>query len=439
MVFISGSLLFLPLSGYAAISATTSKTIQGTEPYFTWNNTKITTFDNLLGFRYIATGGGTATATPSNTTITVNASMKENDIETLISGVWSKLSLTSTSTLSNTLVQSGDLKVKDADGDDTAGISALGTIKATLTKDGSKITPTANTFDICSTYQLTIEVVPTTTGGAIAATTSFGDPKVGSYNSQSVTYTLGPAATASTTTVRFAKPNLTNGTGLNTHWNTTNGFIPQDVSDPSKNFPTTGFNGAFFDVKLSTGAASQVIGCKNAGGNPDVTMTLTANPGGAGADVLRVTLDGPNNRNNILPTGPHKATIFRLKLGSTDIYSFNVSKWFIASYNTGIQYAGSSTANAFCSGLESTGGYYVPSINDYSNNPLGYTRAIGGGLFAEWGFTSNAFYTTGDFEHFPYWTSDTETFGDQYTSLSDTGNVIHFSPTDIYRTACVSP
>lgn len=464
-------------SCYAVLSATTSKSIQGSLPYFHFlgsggsTKTKILTTDQLVGFQYIGNSGSVAFADASmaSSPIIVYPTMNLDDLMALVTIDGNTYALDSVVTTSGS-----KLIVGDDDGDASDSV-AEGALQATLYVDDIPVNaplPQAP-FSFGSKYELKIISSPASGSGKLQVKTTYGDPNVRDYSSKAVTYRLAlPTAMAD---VLFAKPNVKYANYSSDfegalEWDPVNGFKPQNITNPASNFPTTGFDGAFFDIKLDDAVANQVYGIKVSGHN-DVNMHLIPNPSGGDNSVLRVSLRGPADGTSGLkspPTSIHIPTTFELKmgLGGTTIYSFTVSKWFIAKPGiNGVGYpyssdgiAGSSSAvnetPNYCAGLVAGGGYRIPNIVDYTNannievnwtNGLigqenGFRRMIGGGLLAEWGDIRDVYYEDSDFDNTRYWAKESYSANEQYYVRIKSGAVwVHYAELTRYRAACVSP
>lgn len=449
LILLSGFLLSTH-PAQALLSATTVNTIKGTAPYLTFagGTTKVTNTDELLG---IELSNGTSYTKLTNTSTASSpielpaANQTFNDIKTLIPATLTSVNL---STLIGTPYnQWGDA---DGDGQEVGGVSATGTLSVSLKDVNNATVNLTETLSGCkSPYTLTL----TSTVGSLE--TQYGDPRITNFNASSATYYISPKT--DTPHVCFAKPNLTNNYGTQPEWDGSEGFKVQSLSDPSKNFPRTGFNGAFFDISIVGGTAQSVISATGTtitqGG---VTVTLTAQS----ANVVRVMLTGPSNATS---GGTFTPSTFTLKSSPTnEVYNFALSKWFIAKSGNG---GGYPAVQSYCSGL--SGRYRVPSISEYTNangsnwteglsgwEDNTYARAIGngkqkaavegddskGGLFAEWGFTSNQYYTSSDFQSGYYWGAEAFSSTRQHNVLSNYGNINYVNPSNIYNSAaCVSP
>lgn len=195
----------------------------------------------------------------------------------------------------------------------------------------------------------------------------------------------------------------------NSQWQDGLGFFKQSDTDASKNFPTVGADGLYFDLFVIGVDPSkvewQVQPSSNASG-----VTVSTDKQSTG--YPRVTLTGPVNTNkgstvinnaSKFTSGTTFAVNGYIDGSSTPSlsYKFKLDKWFIYYYYSRIANSGvnKNDANKFCN----TDNYRMANLDDASNaNKLNnYTlqntgtlypsgtnaakRVIGGGLIAEWG------------------------------------------------------
>lgn len=478
---IGASLLVLPLSAHGVISAITSQTIQGTKPYFVLidgtTRTPLKSINELLGFGYIDKDGNTKTADSSiaGTIVMVHKDMTVDQLITLVArdGI--------TYDLNGVLASSGaKLGIDDKDGDAT-GVIAYGGYSAKLTKNGALVSATdTNKFDECSVYQLELKTINDETLGKIRAATEYGNPKYQDYTANTdntVIYTLATSVPHAC----YAQPNLMNGTGTYAgavEWDSAKGFLSASTTvyptanNTGKNFPTTGFNHAYFNLTLGGTTAKQVIFATTASTGLSGTYTpvgssvsVELSASDEKTNILKVKLLGPHDGDNHASIPKHVPTQFDLKSSTTNIvYSFKIDKWFIAKQNSSPYSSDNrssshvNTATAanetpkYCASLGGGGNKYrVPSVlGDYTNANVtvsvggntggNYKREIGGGLFAEWGYTYNDYYTNSDIEESYYWASESHSSSNQYTVYSYHGFVTYGSPSNSsIKVACVSP
>ncbi|RKS87522.1 hypothetical protein DES39_0757 [Orbus hercynius] len=456
---ISTSLVSLPLLSFASLSVTTSQTIQGSAPYFLLDNgtekLKILTTDELIGFQYIDESGNVVIADKSmdGKVIQVNTSMNQRDLLAVVPIDGKKYSLSEMLTMPDSV-----LLVSDTDGD-AKGADATGFMTATLRANSVKTVVSDTLFDWCKgTYTLEISATADTSGN-LQAKTMYGDPYYRDYETNTATYTLQPAGTAPY--VCWAQPNLRMGTdqyaGPASQWDPSNGFLLQSLDDPTKNFPTTGFNNAYFYLVLVGTTAKQVIASTTGASGLSGTYTPVGTAGiyaelsamTANTNLLMVKLKGPDMNSATIPM--HSATVFNLQSGTDMVYRFSIDKWFIA--RAGINGGYKDSANPalnYCTDLGGGGKYKVPSVvGDYTNASIeagvngNYQRTIGGGLFAEWGYTANN-YTDSGFEVNEYWASESVIgYDDDYqyivSSVNGSVNYTFYADDKFFRAACVSP
>lgn len=375
---------FLYALNSQALSASTAASIEGTRPYFTFDDgaTKSTTIDDLLRIK-LSDGTSYIKST--------NLSSESNPIELPVEGQkFSDIEIVAPSTSNsiniNTLVSPPYDYWMDDDGDMDA--TASGTINVEI-KDSYNtiITDRDYILEICkSPYKITLS----STSGVLK--TKYGKPNSRDFVASSTSFYIKPKLKTAYTC--FARPSLNPTTGPNgSEWKAGEGFALQSINKPDNNFPTTGFNGAFFDLVMKNGTAQSVIDTMGStvnakSGNSDIKLALSL----VSSDVLRVELIGPDTVNPAPLTAP---TQFEIMTGKTIIYNFVLTKWFIPTKEH------SNNAVAFCSSL--TGAYRVPSYPELDGNRehLENIREIIGrkistnGIFGEWGDTTT--YTKSNF------------------------------------------
>ncbi|MGJ3438344.1 hypothetical protein AAZT04_25930, partial [Serratia sp. Je.1.23.a] len=158
---------------------------------------------------------------------------------------------------------------------------------------------------------------------------------------------------------------------------------------PDAGFPTTGFKGAQFTLKLSGGDASDYRWTSNASW---VSVS----------DNAVVSITGNGNGNQVIVTGTPKSGI-----GTVITYNFTLQHWFIGDNHEGEW----DNAKAYCSGLSGYGLPTVQQLNGNSNHNNG-TRGVLGGLWSEWGNLSQ--YSNSGFPLNYYWMSDAADNGSHY-------------------------
>ncbi|XKM13031.1 hypothetical protein RCS94_08355 [Orbaceae bacterium ac157xtp] len=157
-------------------------------------------------------------------------------------------------------------------------------------------------------------------------------------------------------------------------------------------FPTTGFQGAIFQLVMS-------------GSQTDYTYNISASPSGS------VTVDSSGNiKLNSKPYGSVTVSAtLRSDSSKQYVYTFNpTSVWIVPKlglyeYWDGVALCGGQGNLPSRSELTNSPGIYATNQTWQSKNY--YTRAIGGGVFAEWGITNASSYP-GFIGAGSYWTRD---------------------------------
>ncbi|WP_147405437.1 hypothetical protein [Orbus hercynius] len=381
-----------------------------------------------------------------------------------------------------------DADASDLNGDRITILSSK-TIKAGWYYMNGKVetalTTALSNQNFCDLATQTIAIVPYfKISGPLILSTQFGYPNTEVYdindtNSPIWNTTQNPVnrLEIDVATACYTKPNLMYGTqeyqGLSSQWLPTKGFIPkhtsrQPTANTSGSFPTTGFNGAYFDVVLAGKTAQQIINNSRitaiAGSN--VTLKLSTVPAkSATSNILRVELSGPSSGQK--SAIPGKVAVnglpatFELNDGESTIYQFTLSKWFIP--KSGL-ISSAAAVNTFCADIAGAGKYKLGLRSDFTNSAYadsvifpddptaasgislstgkhnGYTRAIGGGVFAEWGNPDGStYYLNSDWENFYYWVSESWSSSLRYMIYSGFGTVGYGMPSvSAFRAACVS-
>lgn len=168
---------------------------------------------------------------------------------------------------------------------------------------------------------------------------------------------------------------------------------------PEAGFPTTGFTGANFRLKLKLASATDYTWSTNASWvsvTNDGVVTFT----GTGTSD-RVTITGTSNNGH----------------GRVVAYSFTLKNWFISSGHMNLNWA---DANTYCS---SRAGYSLPVVAQLTLHS-GHvpTRLRGtGALWNEWGNTLS--YPGAVFSGAYNWSLDPEDRGDHYSVHLGSGNI----------------
>ncbi|XKM12534.1 hypothetical protein RCS94_05795 [Orbaceae bacterium ac157xtp] len=279
----------------------------------------------------------------------------------------------------------------------------------------------------------------------------YGDPKESVETDLVQEYKIG-----SESGICFAKPNQMivrpNETWFGTNnstcfWNTARykdrnqygGGYDSNQFDPvngfkaslSTKFPTTGFPKASFTLI--------VVGSPN-----DYTFTSNAEPAVTVDTSGKVTL-------NSKPSGT--VTIKATSNGTTHAYSFDpTTVWVVPKRNPATASVPNpytytyADAKTVCGGNESN----IPSRAQLTNSPFnnvgqgwsrkisGYTRAIGGGVFGEWGWLDNDTYPDSQGNTNYYWTREAYSSIYQFIVAPTYGNVDYNSTNSTrYYVACL--
>ncbi|OCG24399.1 hypothetical protein A9G22_04605 [Gilliamella sp. App2-1] len=197
----------------------------------------------------------------------------------------------------------------------------------------------------------------------------------------------------------YAKPELAPtqaSASTKNQWNIKYGFLTQSNIDTNKNFPTTAFYGAQFDLLLAKNGLAKNYDWQIVKGNELITISNNA-------DVVTVKFNTAqaantktawqhvmesNNGYTVIIQGRNKVT------GHTIQYPFTITKWFS---DWDKNFIGQSKANRgsvqeVILGCETlNGNYRISHADELSNAPFGqsagtakFTREIGS-LLGEWG------------------------------------------------------
>ncbi|NUE95829.1 hypothetical protein GYW75_05445 [Gilliamella sp. ESL0232] len=280
--------------------------------------------------------------------------------------------------------------------------------------------------------------------------------------------------------VCYAQPNLSNDSSNNTEykdldgpdWVKGKGFVPQDINNPQRNFPSTGTNNVYFYLLLANVTPEEIISANGArvfpesGSGVSLALSSAITPGwGRGSrDVaLKIVLKGPVNSSANKNFSPSTFKLYSDRAKSNVLYSFKIERWYIAqgaNINASVQ-----DAKNYCNRI----GYRMPSVADYTNannddiwtggipgrNINGYRRQLSyrggngkwiGGLFNEWGTlfnNPNHYLGLDDWEtSHPqdwYWAIDTYKGEPIRIDLGDGDLYDSKSTNNKLRAACVKP
>lgn len=420
----------------AALTAMTVKTIQGTAPYLTFDNgtTKATNMSDLL---WLQLSNGEKYTPQNNTSATTIielpvAGQTFADITTLVPTTSNTIALTDLIGAPNNYL---------GDEDEDSEITVSGNLNLSINDMyGNTVTRTESLNPCYAPFKITLSTSEST------LKTKYGDPSSNSFDVYSEIYYIKPKA--NTPYSCWAQPNLSN-TGNRyynpnyTGWHPEKGFKLQG-SEPTDNFPTIGSHGLYFNLTIDGISGSKVSYSKYpASSGLDLSLSESVS-----SDTVKVMLTGP--RGNVGSPAPSTAnpTTFTLYSDTEKtkiIYNFTISKWLIVQPN-------GNGGKTYCDGLSPSGiTYKLPKVRDYTNangsgwtdGPSGqrnnYSRRIGGGVFAEWGSTTNEYYTDSDWNGERYRTRETCRAGGSDVSscriYPENGYIGYGAPS---RTVCVN-
>ncbi|NUF27150.1 hypothetical protein [Gilliamella sp. ESL0254] len=434
--------------GAQALTAQTSRVIEGSGPYLTSDGgqTKVTDLESLLT---ITLPHGVKVSPSTNTSSRTNPIVLSTwrtlgDIKTIFPPSTTYLSLND---LVNRYHYWGD---DDGDG----GVTATGTLWLSLHDKNGDTVRLNDTLDACKApYQLTIGL--SSDGGSL--TTQYGVPnrRVFSTTNDRETYYFSPNENCFFF-VQSVRPNLLYGgttgrqyrpqyAGPSNIWNPTKGFLTQSTRSSSygQNFPTTGTNGVYFDLEMPAGVdGSQLSWTVNTSGRIRADVRWVRPSRSSSYDkwitdkssyVTRVWLSGPvatytqqqsaNPSPLERPSLPQKFELVGRDGDGREVrYGFVLQKWFVSRGNKG--YFWSDEMMSWCSRL----GYRVARLRDLTNSKCGvdntnfpcqngidgatprssgnyYMRHIGAGFFSEWG--NMEFYHNSDFGY-SFWLNESK-------------------------------
>ncbi|XKM13948.1 hypothetical protein RCS94_01960 [Orbaceae bacterium ac157xtp] len=398
-------------SSYGALSATSANTIKGSAPWFTGQSGA-----KKLGFKVNGTTYSESLNNINPNTIKeFNAGLKLRD--------FTMTSLTATDFNPTT-------DYYDADGDagypTAAATFSMGSVTYDWYENGkdpdndAPISVTNQTLGCGSGLSLPLTLKITLPN--VKVKSRYGNPNESSETNLVQKYKIGTA-----TGICFAKPksldwwSLDGGgpnSGNATPSPTIGGGYNSDHFDPdwgfkaslSPAFPTTGFVGAEFTLVM-VGSPTDYTFTHN-GGTAIILNTTTG----------KVTL-------NSKPSGA--VTITATKSGTSHHYSFNPTLWVEPKlgqmpYTSAISACGG--ANKIPSQLQLTS----------KRNADYFTRAVGGGVFGEWGDTNSTNYPSSQWSAGGlYWTRDPYSSSYQYLVLSLHGGVTWYRQSISYNVVCL--
>lgn len=205
----------------------------------------------------------------------------------------------------------------------------------------------------------------------------------------------------------ITQPDATYGGGFTADYVPNKGFRARPVNS-NKFFPTTGFVGAQFQLIME-------------GAQSDYSYSVPVNPGNA------VTVDSTGNVLFVAkPTGKVtvRATLRKNNVNYYFDYSFTPTDVWAKPYNKSTNWQ---TATLVCNGA-----YNVLSSSELTNSRVSsqrgyaFTRAIGGGIFNEWGRTEKLSYPNSNWERAWFLTRNTTSDGTRRYIVSSYMGDIYF-------------
>ncbi|XKM14313.1 hypothetical protein RCS94_03855 [Orbaceae bacterium ac157xtp] len=220
-----------------------------------------------------------------------------------------------------------------------------------------------------------------------------------------------------------ATPSPIRGGGYNSdHFVSGKGF----KASTSPKFPTTGFPGAEFTLIMTSNANDYTFSSNSSAVTVDTTGKVTLNSKPSGAVTIKA--------------------IFKNDTSQVHSYTFNPTSVWVRP--TGASSQGTyAWAKTQC-GSESN----IPTRADLTNTPLKnlaaggsiisnyFTRAVGGGVFGEWGYTNSSNYPGSRWYssyHCWYWTRDPYSSEGQFNVHSSYGYVHWRYTSGSYYVACL--
>ncbi|MWN05822.1 hypothetical protein [Gilliamella sp. Pas-s95] len=491
-LFFVALLLLSYTQGSVALTAQTSRVIEGSAPYLTFDGgqTKATNTDTFLAIelpdgRRITQSANTSSAT--NPIRLPSGNYTFNDIHTVVPASVPLVNGEYAIDINN-LVSQGKWGDDDGDGQGANGVTASGRIDLTIRDKNGTTVSRNDTLSLCKApYKVTLS----STGGTLE--TRYGVPRGSRFYGGTAEYYI---TLSSQPVICSVRPNLYfGGTGDNVSslwgselddskyagpsniWSPTKGFLVQSASPSSYelNFPTTGADGLYFDLDVGGIDASQLSWTVNTSGRLRATVSWTRPRSGTftapdgrtvqadvwirdkSSYVTRVTLRGPRaSSSQINSSRPSRLTpslslpqtfelVGRDRGGNEVRYGFVLRQWFV---HRGGKEVTQSNQISWCSGL----GYRLVRVRDLTNAvrtgnyPISgavpsssgnwYQRHIGAGFFTEWGYMF--YYADAGFVNSHYWASDASG-SDGFYVVSFNGNVYRL---DIYSSdyaVCTAP
>ncbi|XKM12505.1 hypothetical protein RCS94_05645 [Orbaceae bacterium ac157xtp] len=403
-------------SSYGALSATSTNTIQGSRP----------TFASQLGVKKLG-------FTVRGVYFSENeGNIEEGVVKLMDAGVsLSEFEIKQlTSSDFNTLTD-----YYDADGDLAHSITpfTMDTITFEWRDSNNQVIPTANynkTLGCGSNLNLPLTLkikLPN-----VKVHSHYGNPRESLSTSLVQEYKIGTA-----TGICFAKPNSLAwqsvygisgspiyGGGYSSDFDPVKGF----KASASPKFPTTGFPKASFTLIMTSNANDYTFSSNDSAVVVDTAGKVTLNSKPSGAVTIKA--------------------IFKNDTSQVHYYTFNpTTVWVVPKKNPAnsdgdYTYAEAKTACVTESSIPSRAqltnspmktGYEGVSSISYSD----YTRAVGEGVFGEWGRTDSTTYPGSQWVDSRYWTRDPWSISYQFVVNSSSGDVNYLYSASIDVVACL--
>lgn len=339
------------------------------------------------------------------------------------------------------------------DEDNDINFSGTGKLLGNITDQNGYVLERNGRFSACDSeyHRVTLSFYDKTS----AIFTQYGLPNKTDFKLQNISFFIKHKKEP---TACWVQPNLLYNGGPNNRnkyngpekqWNFQKGFLPQDIDNPSSNFPTTGMKGQWFNLAVIETNINDIRYIKYPN-NSDLKLSIS----NSGNNVVKIELDGPDwdsASQSLKVFEPTTFTIFADSNYNTKLYTFEINQWFIVKPtqnhdDKGVTY---DKARQYCNNI----GYRMPYIKDLTNansplsvglpgQPNNYQRSIGGGLLAEWGRMNDAVYEN-KVTLMKFWVNKQNAPVDESTKYSvytsDGGILGSVTSSDTAQTICVSP
>ncbi|XKM12477.1 hypothetical protein RCS94_05505 [Orbaceae bacterium ac157xtp] len=389
-------------SSYGALSATSANTIKGNAPWFTGQSGA-----KKLGF---VVDGTPYSENLNNINPSVikefNAGLKLSDF-TVTSLTASDFSPT--------------VDYADADGDLAHPTTPFSMSPRTFVwkdRNGTTITDYNQTLGCGSGLNLPLTLRITLPD--VKVRSRYGNPSESIPTPLVQEYKIGTA-----TGICFAKPNSLYFIGSATPQAIGGGYN-SDQFDPvngfkaslTTKFPTTGFSGAEFTLIMTSNASDYTFSSNDSAVEVDTTGKVTLNSKPSGAVTIKAIFNNDTNQ--------------------VHYYTFNPTSVWVRPTGT------SSNGNYAWAKTQCGGASRIPTRANLTNAPehiiaTYYTRAVGGGVFGEWGKTGSTIYPSSQWNSVFgfYWTRESHSSGRKFTVHCLNGEQAEFYTYISHRVACL--